>query len=102
MLKPLSITELKKMPFKTLLRLLSRYELEITQYGKPRAIMTPMGPYFSTSKLRDIERQLNKCDHEQKDSNAAELFRELRVAQEKEALRRMGKLNDARTPKKRP
>jgi hypothetical protein len=69
MLKPLSITELKKMPVKKLLRLLSCNELEITQYGKPRAIMTPLGPYFSASKLRDIERQLKKCDHEQKDSN---------------------------------
>jgi antitoxin (DNA-binding transcriptional repressor) of toxin-antitoxin stability system len=101
-MKSISITQLKKMTAKQLVRLVSRHEVQITRYGKPAAIMTPLGPYFSASRLRDIERQWKKCDQKERDSNATDLIRELRAAQKKKSSRRMGKPKKAGTPKKKP
>jgi hypothetical protein len=87
-MKTLSITQLKRMPVKQLERLISRHEVQITRYGQPKAVMVPLGPYFSASKLQDFERQCEKCDQGERDKNIAEIQRELREAQQEEVLRK--------------
>lgn len=65
-MKTISITQMRKMPVKKLVRLISRHEVQITKYGRPQAIMVPVGPYFSASRLRDFERQWKKWDQKER------------------------------------
>jgi len=83
-LKKLSITQLKKIPVDKLIRLVSRQEVQITKYGKPKAVMIPLGPDFSETGLKDLERRWLKWDKEQVDFKAVAPMRDFRALKEED------------------